>query len=482
MRARRLPLSLAALAVTLLSGACADPTSAPPARAEAALDPHAGHAADLALTPGVGMTLAAAPVNVEAMGGWIERFDLNSTNQDTWIKPVALWLPTNPASIPISVNGPHSLADWSIVKQVRDRGSWYQMESMYAWHDGDTCNAPPLVHALADYDQSVFFCRNHMMTAVNAAGYGVTYLTPNRMVRIPSGGTAVVRFDVATLRHSGRDWIDLWVTPYADNLVVPLEDSLPDAQGYPRNAVHVRMRADRNRSIFTAEIIRNGSAAALAQRSQTSYEEAFVLAKAAGIRAVDTTSATIRDAFELHISNDRLRFGMPVYDLWWVDTEIPGGLGWAEGVVQLGHHSFSPTNTVFGCQGKSPCGPTTWHWDNVGIAPAVPFTIINATTRYAHSRNPDVTLTRAVPPQGGYLRFTAHGEDVEVSFNGAKSADAARQYEHLNVPDRVHSYWTPIPAGTTTISFKAKKDKSALEPSNRDEGAWIIRDIAVWAQ
>jgi hypothetical protein len=41
-----------------------------------------------------------------------------------------------------------------------------------------------------------------MMTATNASGYGVTYVTPARVVDF-SAGTAVVRFDVATLRETG---------------------------------------------------------------------------------------------------------------------------------------------------------------------------------------------------------------------------------------------------------------------------------------
>ena len=29
---------------------------------------------------------------------------------------------------------------------------------------------------------AVFQCRNHVMTAINASGYGVIYLTPNHLV------------------------------------------------------------------------------------------------------------------------------------------------------------------------------------------------------------------------------------------------------------------------------------------------------------
>ena len=38
-----------------------------------------------------------------------------------------------------------------------------------------------------------------------------------------------------------RDWIDLWVTPFNENLQLPLEDWLPDLQGPPKDSVHIRM-------------------------------------------------------------------------------------------------------------------------------------------------------------------------------------------------------------------------------------------------
>ncbi len=223
------------------------------------------------------------------------------------------------------------------------------------------------------------------MTANNSRGYGVNYITPPHLVDFTTG-TAVVRFDVATLRETGRDWIDLWLTPYADNLVAPLDDSLPDLQGEPRRAVHVRMTAQRDRSAFEASVVRDFVSTRLRTADTTSYEAAF---RARG-RA---PSATIRDTFELRISRTRIQFGMPNYNLWWIDTRIPGGLGWSQAVIQLGHHSFNPAG-----DGGA---PTTWHWDNIGASPSVPFTIIRADRRFVDRITPagEVTFAPARPPR-----------------------------------------------------------------------------------
>jgi hypothetical protein len=64
------------------------------------------------------------------------------------------------------------------------------------------------------------------MTAIAADGYGVIYLTPNQLVDF-SVGEATVAFDVSTLRLSHRDWIDLWITPYADILQPPPKTGYP---------------------------------------------------------------------------------------------------------------------------------------------------------------------------------------------------------------------------------------------------------------
>ena len=169
----------------------------------------------------------------------------------------------------------------------------------------------------------MFICNNHVMTTIEA-GYGLIYLTPNQMVDF-AGGEAVVRFDMSTLRTSSRDWVDLWVTPYEDNLALPLDDGV-DLNGPPRRAVHVRMGWGGHTN-FIGEVYRNFAATPLPLVDDVDMEALFA------------PSAMNREPFELRISRTRVRFGLPNRNGWWLDSSI-ADLGWTRGVVQLGHHTY----------------------------------------------------------------------------------------------------------------------------------------------
>src|SRR5439155_24746196 len=109
----------------------------------------------------------------------------------------------------------------------------------------------------SDYEDAIFQCKDHLMTAIKAGGYGVIYLTPDQMLDF-SQSEAVLKFDVSTLRTSLRDWFDIWVTPYEDNLELPLDDWLHvDLNGTPRNAVHVKMDQFNSQTIFRPSVIRD---------------------------------------------------------------------------------------------------------------------------------------------------------------------------------------------------------------------------------
>jgi hypothetical protein len=348
-------------------------------------------------------------------------------------------------------------ADWDVTVHSRDRAYWYNLEPMQAVH-GDHCDAPPATHLVDSYENAVFRCNNHLMTAIRASGYGVIYLTPNQMVDFSGNlsSVGIIRFDVSTLRTSKRDWIDLWVTPYQDNLQAPLEDWLPDLNGEPRQAIHIRMDFGSGSppgGSFEGEIIREFEAEELPQNASAGYETLF------------TPSATQRQTFELRISATHIQFGIPAYDFWWIDTDI-ADLGWSQGIVQLGHHSYNPMKDC------ATCSPNTWHWDNVQITPAVPFTIVRADHRYVQPGSE--TLQLVVPaPADSHLRFSGIGDNLEVSFDGGASWQAAQmQAQEEYHSDHFRTYWTPIPAGTTSVHFRGEEWYG---------GDWHARDISVWS-
>jgi hypothetical protein len=321
-----------------------------------------------------------------------------------------------------------------------------------AGHGAD-CGAPPAMHQITAYEDAVFLCKDHVMTAINAGGYGLIYLTPNRMADF-SRGEAVINFDVSTLRTSGRDWIDLWITPYQDNLELPLQSDLPDLQGEPKNAVHISMSSFNSETVFMASVVRNFAVQDVQRKAWSGYEKAL------------TPDAKRRDKFELQITRTHIKFGMPAYNLWWIDSDI-ANLGWDSGVVQLGHHTYTPTKDC------TNCGPNTWHWDNVVIDPARPFTIVRAQQRLVdQTSRPTVTFGQAAPANA-HLRFAAFGEAIELSFDGGATWQAAqKQAQKKDDPYHARSYWTPVPEGTTSVQVRAQAILNY---------GWHAQDFAIWA-
>ncbi|MBE0699544.1 MAG: hypothetical protein IH586_21685, partial [Anaerolineaceae bacterium] len=145
-------------------------------------------------------------------------------------------------------------------------------------------------------------------------------------------------------------------------------------------------------------------------------------------------------------------------------------LDWSVGVVQFGHHSYNPKKD---CE-KGTCGPNTWHWDNVQIVPAIPFTIIHATQRYTDAiTGGQMTLTSPAPA-GANLRFSGIGESLQVSFdNGETWKEAITQAQERYSEEAFWSYWMPIPAGTKTIKFQGTKWWG---------GDWRVQDLSIWAR
>src|SRR5262249_51172041 len=156
---------------------------------------------------------------------------------------------------------------------------------------------------------AVFQCNDHIMTAINAGGYGEIMLTPNRMVDFGTG-EAVVRFDMSTFRSSLRDWVDIWLSPWDDQIALPLEDWLPDLAREPKRGIHIRMDISEGKSTFRGYVIRNFDASEITTDNWTTYESFL------------TPSASRRDTFELRVSRTSVKFGMPAYNQWWIDKSF----------------------------------------------------------------------------------------------------------------------------------------------------------------
>ena len=341
-------------------------------------------------------------------------------------------------------------ATYDVQVHVRGPEHWYSLEPVAAQH-GPDCSAPPAAHTNTSYEGSVFQCRDHVMTALNASDYGVIYLTPNRILDFSAGGA--VQFDMSTLRMSTRDWVDIWITPYEDNLALPFDNGDVDLQGIPRRGIHVTMSTFNGETTFRCNRIDNFV--------QNEVDSAWWDTIEGYLRASGREpSAIARDTFRLELSPSHLKFTSTTIHGWTACDTAIASLGFTKGVVQIGHHSYTPTKDDAGV-------PGTWHWDNISVEPSTPFSIIQADRRYVDGAQ---TVNFVSPaPAGSNLRFSANGI-VEVNFGGGWQA-ARIQPAEKNV-DRTKSYWMPIPAGTQAVQFRGQ---------DTFNGPFFAKDFSIWA-
>lgn len=349
---------------------------------------------------------------------------------------------------------------WDVSRHASYAFPFAPMDAMH----GTDCSGYPSTHAITTLDEAVFQCRNHVMTALYTHGYAEALLTPNRLVDF-ADSTVTVSFDVSTLRTAGRDWIDLWITPFDDVLENPLDNGSPDLSDAPRRAVQIEMPPifgtaglDPKYSYFVGRTYDNFVSTDMPQATYQPYT------------SVLTPSAVTRTRFELHLSRTHVKFGIPELNLWWIDADIPP-LAWTRGTLQLAHHSYHPVQE----SACDICAPDTWHWDNVGISYAVPFTIIPGDRRQITITDASPVVSFAKPaPANAFLRFAALAGSLDVSFDNGVTWAAAqvKQPQQLKSNAYFWSYWTPIPKGTQSVQFRG---------TSASGNGWVVRDMAIWS-
>lgn len=377
---------------------------------------------------------------------------LGSTSAGTFVEPVT-GSPSSPQPV-----GSGALASWDIQVHSRGSGTWFAMDPIAAQHGAD-CSAPPATHINTSYEGAVFQCKDHVMTSINAEEYGLIYLTPNQMLDL--GSAATVSFDISTERMSTRDWWDLWITPWADNLALPFDLGDVDLQGPPRNAIHVSIENGESAPVLT--VYRNGQA--------TTYNQGYSTPSTRQGITPGTNESAVRQSFELVVQNGRIAFSRKASStataLTFFDFAAP--VNFSRGIVQFGHHSYTPTKDGAGT-------PATWHWDNFGINPAIPFTIVKADRRYINAPSQVLTFTQPAPTNA-FLRFSGIGA-IDVAFDGGPYQPATRA-QTAGLPSGFHpehmsNYWMPIPAGTRSLTLR-------LGPDTWYAGPFIAKDFAIFA-
>jgi hypothetical protein len=305
-------------------------------------------------------------------------FSFNWTEKPTSPMP---WNPTN----------------WDVIVHSRDQQTWSQLDPVQAQHGAD-CGAPPATHVVTSYEDAVFVCNQHMMTAINARGYGEIMFTPDHLADW-TNQPVVIDWQQSTLRTSARDWTDVTITPFLDNLVLPAHTGV-DLLGRARNAVNIEMLAALP-TTFVGTVVSDFTARALS-------------GSAPALEQVLPESARVRTHYQLEISRTHIRFGLPDQNVWWIDSPLPE-LGYTTGLVQWGHHSYSPNKGCEPTTGVLSCTGDTWHWSNFSISPSIPFTMLRGNLQQHVSHDTSKTVEFVVVGQGRrHLVASAVGTRREV--------------------------------------------------------------------
>ena len=459
------------LAIPLLLVVAASTAAGPSTGAADAIVDHTGHVVALAAAPDPTVPAAVVPA---ARGTFLETFD-------------------GAPSGPLSFANPNS---WDILPtglDSRQNGTDAQRA-----HHGPTCGAPGFPyspansHPLLATSDMVFICNNHLMTATGLTGYGAIYMVPPAMADF-SASAATISFEMSTLRTASRDWVYFTLMPfYGHNKYA--YNSLD--QAIPENNINIQLAGTDS---FTAtQRAGNGVDTRIGGDGYTTWD----MVQAANGVAPD---AARRDMFQIEISRTHLRVCLTgnsagqTYTyrgesgFCWIDADLPtplsSGVWNDQAVFMITHVAYNPEKScsseddqfsiVHNVTGDANCPPNTWHWDNVRIAPATSFTIINPLQQFASFTDPGAanTVVLARPaPAGAFLSYVADGDCTQQRFsvNGGASwiaavpQPAATQCRH---PENGGEYWTPIPEGATSVKFTGQETF----------GKWGVSGVAVWA-
>lgn len=332
-------------------------------------------------------------------------------------------------SAPLPISRSSEFGHFDVQAHSRDSAAGF--DGMAAQHGAD-CAAPPATHFVQSFEDSVFICNGHVMTAANAGGYGMIALTPSQLLNCSAGCS--VQWDMSTERMSLRDWPDVWLTPWADNLTLPFSEDVGsvDLQGPPRQGVRVAANAGRNAWKVTT----------IGGYNETPLDTAWWVDMDSGITA-GTNQAAVRQTFKLTITPGHVRFerlaSATATAIVWVDANAPVLLA-PDYVVQFAQHSYNPFKDGAGVA-------ATWHWSGFELNPSTPFTLIKGD----RSLTANGTVVFAQPaPANAYLRFTGL---CKVSVDGV----VATKQRVLRVGSAA-SYFIPIKQGKQSVNISFAND------------------------
>ena len=367
----------------------------------------------------------------------------------------------------------NALEGWFAQPTMQGPSGWATApEPMMAQHS-QNCGPPPAAHRITSFEDSVYSCKNHLMTAINppstGTASGVVSLKPDHMVDL-SRGEAVVRIDVSTLSASMGDWWEIWITPPSEHLVAPADHWFHQA-GRPERALFFQVvDSSDGKKFWVGKGFRD-------------YE--FVAGtenwwETTNIRPIVSFSDKRRDTYEVRITDDWVKMlvensetgQMELVD----EFPIPSDLLGEEAVVQFLQSNYEPEkNGKVGC--SDPCpdtkSPTTWHWDNAEIFPAKPYELIGTEEYMVHGdMDSDAIHFDEPAPAGADLMFVAQsrGNAPELSFDDGETWTSAVAVRPPNDPPEAGfggdpdllTYRIAVPEGSESARIRGREATSDL--------------------
>ncbi len=315
-------------------------------------------------------------------------------------------------------------------------------------------------HIAPHFQDYVYICNNHIMTALNTtggAGYGQIMLTPSQMCDI-SNGPCTITWDMSTHGTSTRNWVSVNISSFTDQLA--LWPAGPDIQ--PDSTIPGHW----------IEFSNEGALTGFSYKDDTGATASGCPFNPDGTCGWKADSKATRDTFQIVIDKNTVSLtkmtGEPNGQPLPLIVNQPHHLTATRLVVQFGTHDYTAhKGSCIQPSCPSPDGEYgTWHWDNFNLSPSVPFTVIHCGPKVIS--NPGGTVTCDAPaPANSFLRFPSTGQ---VTVNG----------QHVNPkvvtthPELQNNYFVPIPQGTQTFQIGLACDSWYCNPL-------VAEDFAIWS-
>ena len=360
-------------------------------------------------------------------------------------------------------------ANWDVGVHTHNYTSPYSVTADF----GSDCAALPATHIVSSVDDAAFICDGRLVTALQADSNGQITFVPNQIVDFSQNEVSIT-FDVSTDRAVGKDWFELWVMPWDENLALAAEDwNAP--QGLPSDGIHIRLNDYENK--FVGQTINNEAVTPLnGSYNWQPYDCSWSEDTCIDVMADKLTTFELKIKPATTAGEYEISFGMvadgdssknnPLQTVWYFnDTDVV--LDWTQAIVQFGHHA------------KDSSDANSWQWDNISISEATEFDIIKGDLRSIDAISDTVTFDSAAPSgTDTWVRFNAGGNSMSLTAKDAAgnvlvTKTITPQVESADRDEYVHSYFVSVPVGTKQVQ---------LTGSNWSYGskAWYAKDLTLW--